>query len=70
MILMVARWRMARAAPGETWSGVRRAGPGGYRGADRVRGDLSHIGSGPITLRARAALTAFKTLKTDRGTGL
>ena len=53
----------------ETWVVVRTAGPLVYRkliAAKTFERTLVQRRS----LRARAALTTFKTLKTDRGTGL
>jgi hypothetical protein len=49
---------------------VRTAGPACIAKLKTRPKHLSHIGLGQIRLRARAALTTFKTLKTDLGTGL
>ena len=48
----------------ETWVVVRTAGPVVYRKLIAAKTFEPHC------LRARAALTTFKTLKTDHGTGL
>jgi hypothetical protein len=58
---------MAQVSRGETWVVVRTAGRACVY---RKLTPGTHIDSAQMMFRAGAALTTFKTLKTDRGTGL